>query len=104
MTDAEVLAGALIDHRCDRKYMDEAAWGIPCASVPDVHAIHAAMIEKPGKLGSHVGTLRAWDCAHQPTSLRIRFTHASSLTCSSACARLESRHDQCGGMDLIQPG
>lgn len=76
MTDAEVLAGALIDHRTDRKFMDEATWGIPCASVPDVHAIHAAMIETPGKLGSHagwkVGTTNeaAWTAFNQVEPMR----------------------------------
>jgi 2-keto-4-pentenoate hydratase len=52
---AKILAGALIDHRMDRQFMDDAAWGITPDSMTAVHAIHAEMIADPKSLGSHVG-------------------------------------------------
>jgi len=53
--DLAVLAEALVAHRTDKQYMADAAWGIPCESHAAVHAIHRAMIEKPGDLGEHAG-------------------------------------------------
>ena len=53
--DLAVLAEALVAHRTDKQYMPDAAWGIPCDSHAAAHAVHRAMIEKPGALGKHVG-------------------------------------------------
>jgi 2-keto-4-pentenoate hydratase len=87
---AAELAAALVQHRVERDFMDDPVWGIPCDSLPDVHAVHAAMVAAPGKLGSHTGwkvgttNAKAWTSFNNVEPMRAPLFSSTVVPAQSA--------------------